>query len=124
MQKHLNMDDHDRDLVVMRHEFELWEHFEEAGKNMRKRIKQTSTFIKSGDSKASGGHSMMCTTVGATCGIATRLVLEGIVTQPGVLSPITPAIYEPILDQLDKTYGIRMKDEQEVIAIEAVEPGS
>lgn len=25
MQKHLNMNEHDRDLVVMRHEFEIWE---------------------------------------------------------------------------------------------------
>lgn len=80
MQKTLNMGDHDRDLVVMRHEFELWEHFEEEGKKMRKKIKQTSTFVKSGESKASGGHSVMCTSVGVTCGIATRLVLEGKVT--------------------------------------------
>lgn len=123
MQKDLNMGEHDRDLVVMRHEFELWEdNMDEAsGKKLRKRIKHTSTFVGSGESKASGGHSIMCTSVGYTCAIATRLVLEGKVTQTGVLSPIEPEIYEPILEQLD-ALGIRMKEEQQVIAIETVSP--
>ena len=123
MQKHLNMNEHDRDLVIMRHEFELWEDsaHAEAGKKQRKRIKHTSTFVGSGQSKASGGHSIMCTTVGVTCAIATRLVLEGKITQKGVLSPIEPEIYEPILAQLDE-FGIRMKEEQQVIAIETVTP--
>ena len=123
MQKYLNLNEHDRDLVVMRHEFELWEDKldEETGKKLRKRIKHTSTFVGSGESKASGGHSIMCTTVGVTCAIATRLVLEGKITQTGVLSPITPEIYEPILAQL-ADQGISMKEEQQVIAIETISP--
>jgi saccharopine dehydrogenase (NADP+, L-glutamate forming) len=67
----LAMDDQDRDLVIMRHIFhiqdpstnETWEH--------------TSTMVASGESQASGGKTIMSRTVGITCGIATRMVLEG-----------------------------------------------
>jgi saccharopine dehydrogenase (NADP+, L-glutamate forming) len=125
MQKDLNLNEHDRDLVFMRHEFELWEDFQDnqTGKKLRKRIKHNSTLVASGQSKASGGHSIMCTTVGVTCGIATRLVLEGKIAQRGVLSPIEPEIYEPILAQL-ADHGIKMKEEEQVIAIETISPDS
>lgn len=122
MQKHLNLNDQDRDLVVMRHDFELWEYFKgaEDGPNeiSRKRIKHTSTMVASGKSKADGGPTIMSKSVGVTCAIATRLVLEGKISLRGVLSPIHPEIYNPVLDQL-AAQGIKMKDEQEVIAVES-----
>eukprot|EP00356_Strombidium_inclinatum_P012728 CAMPEP_0170491436 /NCGR_PEP_ID=MMETSP0208-20121228/11005_1 /TAXON_ID=197538 /ORGANISM="Strombidium inclinatum, Strain S3" /LENGTH=483 /DNA_ID=CAMNT_0010767009 /DNA_START=62 /DNA_END=1511 /DNA_ORIENTATION=+ len=104
MVKKLAMADNDRDLIAMRHIFKIhdpkdgesWEH--------------TSTMVVTGDSKASGNQSMMAITVGVTCGIATRMVLEGEVKKTGVLSPITPEIYEPILKELEKK-GIFMVDE-------------
>lgn len=54
----------------------------------------------------------MSTTVGVTCGIAARMVLTGRVPQRGILSPIYPEIYEPILKELE-TYDIRMIEESE-----------
>jgi saccharopine dehydrogenase-like NADP-dependent oxidoreductase len=102
----LAMNDHDRDLVVMRHIFQImdpeskqtWEH--------------TSTMVASGESAASGGKSIMSKTVGITCGIATRMVLEGKVKGRGVLSPITPDIYCPLLSELESK-GIFMVEESE-----------
>ena len=84
----------------MRHDFEIWDHCasDQAGMMTRKRFHHSSTLIASGQSKASGGHSIMSTTVGKTCAIATRLVLEGKIKKRGVLSPIHAEIYEPILD--------------------------
>lgn len=100
----LAMDEHDRDLVVMRHIFhikdprsnETWEH--------------TSTMVASGQSLASGGKTFMSQSVGITCGIATRMVLEGKIKDRGVLSPITRDIYNPILNELEKK-GIKMVEE-------------
>ena len=102
----LAMDNQDRDLVIMRHIFhimdprtkETWEH--------------TSTMIASGESEASGGKTMMSKTVGITCGIATRMVLEGKIKEKGVLSPITREIYNPILQELEKR-GIKMVEESQ-----------
>lgn len=42
------------------------------------------------------GHSAMALTVGVPCGIATQLVLDGVIHTPGVLAPYTKEICEPI----------------------------
>jgi len=101
--------DHDRDLVIMRHEFGI--HSPAENKNW----KRISTMIASGDSKASGGYSIMSKTVGYTTAIATRLVLQNKISKRGVLSPIYPEIYEPILDEL-KSIGITMEESEELLA--------
>jgi len=103
MSSKLAMDDNDRDLVVMVHEFVI--------KSKDREWKRTSTMIASGESKASGGLSIMGKTVGYTCGVATRMVLEKKIPQRGVLSPIYPEIYGPLLAELD-SMGIRMKEEE------------
>ena len=54
----------------------------------------------------------MSKTVSVTCGIAARMVLTGKVPQRGVLSPIYPEIYGPILKELEE-HGIRMIEETE-----------
>mmetsp|Transcript_7952 Transcript_7952/g.13351 ORF Transcript_7952/g.13351 Transcript_7952/m.13351 type:complete len:119 (-) Transcript_7952:66-422(-) len=100
----LAMKDKDRDLVVMRHVFHLLDPVDQ------QRWEHTSTMVASGQSKESKGHSIMGQTVGVTCGIATRMVLEGKIARKGVLSPIYPEIYNPILDELEKR-GIKMVDE-------------
>lgn len=100
----LSMDDNDRDLVFMRHVFEItdpktsekWNHY--------------STMVGSGSSKAQGGYTFMAKTVGLPCAISTRLVLEGKIKRFGVLSPITKDIYEPIMEELEKN-GVGMVEE-------------
>jgi len=70
MASKLAMNDNDRDLVAMVHEFTL--------KNKdNKEWKKTATMVVTGDSKASGGYSVMSKTVGYTTAIGTRMVLEG-----------------------------------------------
>ena len=68
----------------------------------------TSTMIGSG----AADRSFMSQTVGITCAIATRMVLEGKINERGVLSPITSEIYNPILTELEKI-GIYMVEESE-----------
>jgi saccharopine dehydrogenase-like NADP-dependent oxidoreductase len=55
----------------------------------------------------------MSKSVGVTAAIGARLVLEGKITHKGVVSPIYPGIYNPILQILEKDFGIAMIDESE-----------
>lgn len=103
--KKLAMEDNDRDLVVMRHYFKL----EDKDGN---RWTHTSTMLDSGASKNQGGITLMSKTVGITTAIATRMVLDGEVKHIGVLSPIYPDIYNPILKKLEK-HGVVMIEESE-----------
>ena len=79
----------------MRHNFTLED-------KTGKRWKKTSTLVGTGKSVHEGGPSLTSLTVGATAGIAARLVLTGQVKQRGVISPVTKDIYEPALAELEK----------------------
>lgn len=61
---------HDRDLVVMRHNFVI-------ENEKKERWNHTSTWIETGQAAVSGGYSLMSTSVGVTCAITARLILEG-----------------------------------------------
>lgn len=104
--KKLSMTDEDRDLVVMRHNFVIED------PKTKKRWNHYSTLIASGNSKKQGGYTIMAKTVGMTAAIATRLMIEGRISQRGVLSPVTREIYEPCLQELEK-YGVIMVEESE-----------
>jgi saccharopine dehydrogenase-like NADP-dependent oxidoreductase len=58
------------------------------------------------------GDSAMSRTVSLPAAIAVRLILQGTITTRGVLVPVIPEIYDPVLDELE-TLGIRF-DEQTV----------
>ena len=45
--------------------------------------------------------------------MAVRLVIEGKISERGVLSPMTKEIYGPILSKLEKDHGIKMIEESE-----------
>jgi hypothetical protein len=53
----------------------------------------------------------MSKTVGLPLGIATKLILEGKITTPGVQIPIHKEIYEPILAEL-KDFGFDFIEEK------------
>jgi saccharopine dehydrogenase (NADP+, L-glutamate forming) len=105
MGEKLALKDTDRDLIIMKHIFKIED------PKTKQKWEETSTLVVSGETKVSGGHSIMSKTVGLTCGIATRLVLEKKIAQRGVLSPIKSEIYDPIIDELEQKYGIKMKEE-------------
>lgn len=62
--------DDDRDLIVMRHIFMIED-------QQKKQWRHTSTLIQSGQSHSSGGFSVMSLTVGVTCAISARMILDG-----------------------------------------------
>ncbi|KAJ7856329.1 saccharopine dehydrogenase [Mycena leptocephala] len=47
------------------------------------------------------GHSAMARTVGLPCGIATQLVLDGVLCTPGVHAPYSKEICDPIREKLE-----------------------
>lgn len=102
----LSMTDEDRDLVVMRHNFII-----EDPKSKR-RWNHYSTLIASGNSKKQGGYTIMAKTVGMTAAIGTRLIIDGKISQKGVLSPITKEIYDPCLKELER-FGVVLIEESE-----------
>ncbi|PIV67853.1 MAG: saccharopine dehydrogenase, partial [Euryarchaeota archaeon CG01_land_8_20_14_3_00_38_12] len=58
--------------------------------------------------------SSMARTVGLPAAIATKLILEEKINVKGVQIPTIPAVYEPILNELEK-HGIKFKEETEKI---------
>lgn len=102
----LSMTDEDRDLVVMRHNFIIED------PRTKKRWNHYSTLIASGNSKKQGGYTIMAKTVGVTAAIGMRLILDGRISQRGVLSPITKEIYEPIMNELERL-GVHMIEESD-----------
>ena len=56
-----------------------------------------------------GGDSSMSRTVSLPAAIGAHMLLSGKITTPGVLRPVTPEIYNPVLDEL-VTLGIDCKE--------------
>jgi len=55
----------------------------------------------------------MSKSVGVTAAIGARLVLTGQITNKGVLSPMYPEIYNPIMKILEEKFSIFMTEESE-----------
>ncbi|MBU8871621.1 MAG: saccharopine dehydrogenase NADP-binding domain-containing protein [Gemmatimonadales bacterium] len=91
----------ERDMVVLFHEFKAW--FE--ADNHYERL--TSTLVDYG---VRYGDSSMSRTVSLPAAIAARLILEEKLTRTGVLRPVLPEIYNPVLDELAEL-DIECKDE-------------
>lgn len=89
----------ERDLVMLQHKFVV-----EYDDGRRETI--TSTLERLGDPI---GHSAMALTVGVPAGIATQLVLDGVLKTPGVHAPYDASICNPIRELLEKE-GITMVD--------------
>ena len=81
---------HDRDMIVMLHEFI----YELNGK--KSEIK--SSLVVKGESSL---RTAMAKTVGLPLGIATKLILNGTITTPGLHIPTSKEIYEPVLMELE-----------------------
>ncbi|ORX56155.1 hypothetical protein DM01DRAFT_1320289 [Hesseltinella vesiculosa] len=90
----------ERDLVAMHHEFGI----EGANGQMET---MTSTLVQYGEEN---GTTSMAKTVGLPAAMATELVLDGKVTEPGIHRPTQPHVYLPILDQLEHV-GVRFVEE-------------
>jgi saccharopine dehydrogenase (NADP+, L-glutamate forming) len=82
----------ERDMIVLHHDFRA-----EYPQNKKERI--TSTLVDYG---IPNGDSSMSRTVGLPAAIGATLILNGKIQETGVHIPVTPAIYEPALAELEK----------------------
>jgi len=85
----------ERDAILMRHEVTTHEN---------PNTVHGVDFVYYGDqgNKSTSEYSAMAQTVGYPCAIAAHLVLEGQITQPGMVTPLAKDIYKPILSELEK----------------------
>jgi saccharopine dehydrogenase (NADP+, L-glutamate forming) len=98
MLEKMRYDENERDMLIMQHEF--------VATYPDRTEEITSTMIDFG---IPGGDSSMSRTVGLPAAIATRLILNGAITRKGVVVPVTPDIYAPVLAELDQL-GIRLEE--------------
>ncbi|KAJ2801478.1 saccharopine dehydrogenase (NADP+, L-glutamate-forming), partial [Coemansia furcata] len=82
--------ENERDMILLQHKFEVEN--KDGSRNTR-----TSVTLMYGEPN---GFSAMAKTVGVPCGIATQLILDGKITNTGIIAPMTPDIYQPIMDLL------------------------
>lgn len=92
------LDEDDKDMIVMYHKFG----YELNGK--KRQLDSTMVFI--GENQT---YTAMAKTVGLPVAIAALKILKGEINKYGVLRPIHPEIYTPILEEL-KTYGINFNE--------------
>ncbi len=86
----------ERDLCIMQHEI-----VGEYASGARESI--TSTLVAFSEP---GGDSAIARTVGLPAAIAATMVLDGRIADRGVLVPVLPSIYAPILDELAASAGV------------------
>jgi saccharopine dehydrogenase-like NADP-dependent oxidoreductase len=94
----------ERDMLILRHEFE-------AGYPDRTE-KITSVMVDFG---IPNGYTSMARTVGLPAAIGVRLILEDKVNLTGVVAPVMPEIYEPVLNELEDQ-GIHFVEKWEELA--------
>jgi len=100
VEEKLRLQPHDKDMIVMLHEFGYVEN--NVARNIRSWL-----VVKGEDSL----RTAMAKTVGLPLGIAAKLVLNGSLKLTGLHIPGSREIYEPVLKELE-TYGIRFEEER------------
>jgi len=89
MQEKMQYEKHESDLIILHHIFGIqWP-------NGQKETR-TSTLAARGDSNSSA----MGKTVGLPVAIAAELMLQGVIQKKGVIGPMSPEIYKPIMKSL------------------------
>ena len=98
LERKWTLEPEDKDMVVMWHKFDF---------TLDSKPKQIqSSMVVTGDNQT---FTAMAKTVGLPLAIAVKLILNGVITTPGVQIPLTKEIYEPILNELEE-YGISFKE--------------
>ncbi|ESZ90630.1 saccharopine dehydrogenase [Sclerotinia borealis F-4128] len=97
LEKKMQFEEGERDFVLLQHKFEI-EHKD------GKKETRTSTLVEYGDPK---GYSAMAKLVGVPCGVAVKQVLDGTISEKGILAPMTSKINDPLMEELKK-YGITL----------------
>ena len=90
----------EKDMIVMRHEFEY--------KLNGKLKKRNSTLMMKGENAKNTAMSKL---VGLPLGIFVKHVMLGQIKQTGVRLPVSPEVYEPVLEEL-KEFGLEFIEEE------------
>jgi len=90
----------ERDFVMLQHRFEI------ENKDGSKEVR-TSTLADYGDPK---GYSAMAKLVGVPCAVAVQQVLDGTISEKGILAPMSPELCKPLMQTLTDKYGIAFKE--------------
>ncbi len=100
LEKKMQFGEGERDLVMLQHRFEV---------QMKDGTKQTrlSTLCEYGNPS---GYSAMAKLVGIPCACAVKKILDGSISEKGVLAPMSSKINDPLVDELKK-YGISCVEE-------------
>lgn len=99
------MDDAERDMVIMQHNFNVT-------RSKGKKEKIVSRMLDYGNSD----YTSIARTVALPAAIGVKMILEGKITDTGVHIPIKKSIYTPVLDELTKL-GISMSETVEEIGV-------
>ncbi|WYZ39940.1 hypothetical protein EsH8_IV_000281 [Colletotrichum jinshuiense] len=102
LEKKMQFAEGERDLVILQHKFEV---------ELKDGSKQTrlSTLVDYGSTEPNG-YSAMAKLVGIPCAVAVKQVLNGTLSEKGVLAPMSSKINDPLIEELKK-YGIACKEE-------------
>lgn len=112
MEQKLTFAPREQDMVLLHHEMEI-----EYGEGRRSE-KHATTLVEFGDVGSASSdpfqkpHSAMARTVGLPAAIGAQLLLLGKITSRGVLRPLHPEIYVPVLEVLDSS-GIHVQEHVE-----------
>ncbi|TEA17536.1 Saccharopine dehydrogenase [Colletotrichum sidae] len=96
LEKKMQFEEGERDFVMLQHKFEI-EHKDGS------RETRTSTLAEYGEPK---GYSAMAKLVGVPCGVAVKQVLNGTISERGILAPMNSKINDALIKELKEKYGI------------------
>ena len=97
LEKKMQFEEGERDFIMLQHKFEI------ENKDCSKETR-TSTLVEYGDPR---GYSAMAKLVGVPCGVAVKQVLDGTISEKGILAPMSSKINDPLMAELKK-YGIEL----------------
>ncbi|KAI0382193.1 Apo Saccharopine reductase [Hypomontagnella monticulosa] len=103
LEQKMQFEEGERDLVMLQHKFEI------ENKDGSREVR-TSTLCEYGAPTGSGGYSAMAKLVGVPCGVAVQQVLSGVISEKGILAPMSPKINNPLIKELKEKYGIECKE--------------
>ncbi|KAK1965632.1 saccharopine dehydrogenase [Colletotrichum eremochloae] len=103
LEKKMQLGEGERDIVILQHKF---------GVELKDGTKQTrlSTLVEYGSTDPNG-YSAMAKLVGIPCAVAVKQVLNGTLSEKGVLAPMSSKINDPLIKELKEQYGIYCKEE-------------
>jgi len=100
LEKKMQYEEGERDFLMLQHKFEI-------ENKDGSRVTRTSTLAEYGDPK---GYSAMAKLVGVPCAIAVQQVLDGTLSEKGILAPMSPEICKPLMKTLEEKYGVYFRE--------------